>query len=346
MSDLDLVGQHTAIRTRVAIARSGQRVLRLKGEDARAAASWILPSRLHLRDAQARQSLLLDEAGAPIADVVVAADDEDYLLLVDGPIDALAHVRAHLRGDVALVDVSETHTMIEVHGPWAWELVAQALGEDVLALPYLNFFRMDECLCLRAGRTGEYGYHLIVARDAADALHARLAERGVELEAAIVGEEALALAAFENWFFDARHAPRGITPVELGLSWRLAPDRDFLGRAAVDRRRLESAPRQACVVATSAVRAGDRVVLEGRDVGEITRALDSLSSGTWIASALIDPRLVYAGITLATGTGVALRTVAPPFVDNQSLYVDPRRHTFRARDEVRFGPPALAGVTT
>lgn len=340
---LSLEEQYAAIRTRCAVARTGQtHLVRLSGEDARAAALWLMPSRLHLRDAQARQSLLLDESGRPIADVVVAADDEDYLLLIDGPGDPVAHVRANARGDVRVHELDATHEVIDVHGPWAWELVSEVLGGDLLALPYLNFFRMDEGLCVRAGRTGEYGYHLIAERDQLDAVYARFLAKGAELEVAEVSPEAVALAGFENWFFDARHVPEGATPVELSISWRLAPDRDFLGRAAVEKRRAAGGPRQACVLASAELASGDRVSIEGRDVGVITRAAFSPSRKSWFASALIEPRLVCAGIELRASSGATLRTIAPPLVDNQSLYVDPRRHTYRARDEVRFGAPRLS----
>ena len=343
MTSATLAAQHAAIRTATAIARGGStRVVRLRGEDARSAALWLLPSRLHLRDAQARQSLLLDERGHPVADVVVAVDDEDLLLLIDGPGDPVAHVRANVSGDVQVEVLDETHAVIDLHGPWAWELAAEVLGSDLLALPYLNFFRMDEGICLRAGRTGEFGYHLITPRAGADAVYARFLERGAELGLVEVSAEAVSLAGFENWFFDARAIPEDATPLELSLSWRLAPDRDFLGRAAIDARRAGAPRRQACVLAAAEVRAGERVLLEGQDVGVVTRAARSPSRQEWFASALVEPRLAFAGISLAASSGVALRTIAPPLVDNQSLYVDPRRHTYRARDEVRFGAPRTA----
>lgn len=345
MSAPTFEAQYRAIRTSTAIARTGQTHLaRLSGEDARAAALWLMPSRLHLRDAQARQSLLLDASGRPIADVVVAADDEDYLLLIDGPGDPMAHVRANLRGDVKLTELDATHEVLDVHGPWAWELVSEVLGGDLLALPYLNFFRMDEGLCVRAGRTGEYGYHLLVAREQADAVVARFLAKRADFDLVEVGPDAVALAGFENWFFDARFVPEGATPVELSLSWRLAPDRDYLGREAVEAHRATPGPRQACVLASGELRAGDRVTLEGEDVGVVTRAALSPSRQAWFASALVAPRLVHAGIALQSGDA-SLRTIAPPLVDNQSLYVDPRRHTFRARDEVRFGAPRTPAVS-
>ncbi|AKF04262.1 aminomethyltransferase family protein [Sandaracinus amylolyticus] len=339
-----------AIRAACGLVRaSSTRVVRLRGDGARDTALWTLPSRLHLRDAQARQSLLLDEHGRPIADVVVCADDEEYLLLIDGPCDAVAHLRAHARGDVDVVDVSTDHDVLEVHGPWAWELVAEVLGEDLLALPYLNFFRVDEGLCVRAGRTGEYGYHVIVAKGAADALWARLLARGADFDAAVVSQETLALCAFESWFFDAAHVPEGATPIELQLQWRLATDRDFLGRDAIERHRATSSRAQVCIVSPRPLEVGDRVTLGARELGTITRAAFSSVRDEWVAAAMIPRELAHGGIDRFEVGGVRVRTVAPPLIDNRSLYVDPRRHAYRARDEISFGPltrPARAAMRT
>ena len=333
-----------AIRTAAAIARETQtRVLRLRGEGARETASWLLPSRLHLRDAQARQSLFLNADGRPIADVIVCADDEDYLLLVDGPCDALAHAREHARPDTGVEDLSIDHDVIELHGPWAWELLSEVLGADLLALPYLNFFRIDEGTCLRAGRTGEFGYHLIVPRAERDAIRRRLLDRKNDFDLEEVSSEALSLCAFENWFFDAAHVPEGATPVELSLEWRLAPDRDYLGRDAIERHRPHASSRQCCLLAESELAAGDAVMLGDRKIGVVTRAAFSHVRGEHIAAALVDRALAHGGIDRFRVRGAKVRTLAPPLGDNQSLYVDPRRHAYASRDEVVLPPLARRG---
>ncbi len=339
----NLLAEYNAIRSSTALVRASHtHVVRLHGRDAQSAAQWLLPSRLYLRDAQARQSLLLDEQGRPLADVLVAADDADYLLLIDGPLDPIPHMRAHLRGDAQIESLSETHQVIEVHGPWAWELLSQVLGEDLLALPYLNFFRIDEGLCVRAGRTGEFGYQVIVSRADAQSVVDRFVARGAEFDLVEVSPHALSLASFENWFFDAHHVAGDVTAVELSLSWRLAHDRDFLGRDAIVARRASRTRAQACVLAAGEVFAGDRVLLAGRDVGCLSRSAFSPTRQRWFATAQLEKRLAFAGIDLATERGVALRTIAPPLVDNQSLYVDPRRHSYKTRHEVAFGV-AFAG---
>jgi aminomethyltransferase len=337
-----------AIRTRVGWSRGDSvAVLALRGDDARDALLHLLPSRLHLRDAQARESLLLDDAGRPIADVIVCADDEDYFLLVEG-LDAdtlVAHVAAHLPSGLApqIESLSSSHEVISVDGPWAWELIAEALGSDLIALPYLNFFRIDHGYCVRAGKTGEYGYDLVVRREAADEVAQALSAAGEGFGLVHVGEAARSLCRFENWFFDPAHVPAGATPIELGLSWRLDASRSWVGKEAVDRRRETASRRLTCLVGAKEFEKGDAVLLGDRAIGEIVRAERSPLRGEWIAAALIDREWAHGGIDRYEVRGHRVRTMAPPLVDNRSLYVDPRRHSWRTADEIVF-PPLVRGA--
>lgn len=344
----ELPAELDAIRNRVALSRGDSvSVLALRGDDARAALLHLAPSRLHLRDAQARESLLLDGAGRPIADVIVCADDEDFFLLVEGlDTDALvAHVKAHLPSGLAptIEPLSSTYEVISVDGPWAWELVAEALGSDLIALPYLNFFRVDHGYCVRAGKTGEYGYELVVRREAADEVATMLAAAGEGFGMLRVSDAARSLCRFENWFFDPAHVPAGSTPIELGLSWRLDSSRSWVGKEAVDARRATSVRRLTCVVSAAELAAGDAVFLGDRPIGEVVRAERSPLRGEWIASALLDREWAHGGIDRYEVRGARVKTMAPPLVDNRSLYVDPRRHSWRTADEVVF-PPLVRGA--
>ncbi|TAK22623.1 MAG: aminomethyl transferase family protein [Myxococcaceae bacterium] len=338
-----------AIRTGVALSvDEGVVALRVAGEDAFRAVDRALPTDLHLRDGQARQSLLLDAAGRPIADVLVARDDEDYLLIVDGvPAErALAHLR-ELGGasDARALDV----TSVSVHGPWAWELMAEVFEAGVAAVPYLSLLRVDGELCVRAGRTGEFGYEILCPRERAAELAARLADRGARYGIARVSRAALTHCAFENWFYDPSFAPPGATAVELQLQWRLSSRKEYLGREAIAaRRRDEGRERIACLVTDELLLPGDEVVCDGEPIGRVTHAERSLTRGDFIAQALLGARWAHGGIdryrVRRGGREVAARTVTPPLVDNRSLYVDPRRHSFECADEVSFPPIARGGT--
>lgn len=344
-----------ALRTRVAWTRlDGVRVLAVRGDDARAALLHLLPSPLHLRDAQVRESLLLDAAGRPLADVLVCADDEDYLLLVEGlDADALEdHVRENLPAGVEpeLEPLSDRYEIVSLHGPWAWELIAEVLGADLMALPYLNFFRIDEGYCVRAGKTGEFGYDVVVERHRADSLVEKLEAAGREYGLVRASAETLSLARFEGWFFDPAFVPEGATPVELQLQWRLDPNRSWLGKEAVDARRASpDRQRLTCLSADGELAPGDVVLAGEQPIGRVVRAAFSPLRGEWIASALLDVAWAHGGIDRyhaehASGAprsdATRVRTMVPPLVDNRSLHVDPRRHTYRTSDELTFGPLA------
>lgn len=335
-----------AIRTRGVLALPDVALLGVRGEDAQAALEALLPSRLFLRDAQVKESLLLDEAGRPIADVLVCADDEDFLLLVEGLDRAAlrAHVEAHLPAEVRpeLVDASETHEVISLHGPWAWHLVAAVLGEDMVALPYLNFFRIDAGLCVRAGKTGEYGYDLVIRRDAAAQVWASVEAAARAMDALEVDAATLSLCRFESWFFDPRFVPDDTTPLELQLSWRLDYGRDgWVGREAIDaRRRVGVSRRRACLLAEREVTVGDPVLFGDTEIGVVTRAERSPVLDRWVVAAMLDAAWAHGGIDRyrVGADRVPVRTMAPPLIDNRSLYVDPRRHTWAARDELEARP--------
>lgn len=328
----------------------------LRGEGARDALLRVCSSRLLLRDGQAQQSLMLRENGTILADVTACADDEDYLLLVErGALSRealLAHLReatAGVRG-LTIEDAAASHEVVSVHGPFAWEYVAEVLGQDLVALPYLNFFRLDPevpgSVALRAGKTGEFGYDLVLRRDAAPRVLEKLAEAAPTFDAQPIDAAALSLARFEGWFFDPALELDAIeagpvTPVELQLQWRLSA-REHVGSAAIAARRAlvtekpELSRKLACLVLSRPAQAGEMLLEGGRPVAPLLRAAVSPASGLAFASALLPTPLVHAGLVLGMADGAA-KVVAPPLLDNRSLYVDARRHAWRTRDEIAFG---------
>lgn len=324
-------------------------VVEVGGPQALAALERVLPTDLYLRDGQCRQSLILGEGARPVADVLVARDDDRYVLEAwgVGADEVLARVRGcGVECEARALDVA----VVSAHGPWAWELMGDAFDPGAGAVPYLNVFHLEGNRCFRAGRTGEFGFEIVAPRDAADALAARLDERGARFGAARVSTEALLHCAFESWFFDPSLAPEGdVTPVELQLQWRLAASRAYAGQELVaERLRSPSLRRLTFLVTAELASTGDRVTLDGDDVGVVTRAARSLTRGDFVAHALLDARVAYGGIDAfrvrSGDRALRARTVAPPLIANRSLTVDPRRHSFECADEVAFPPFARGGA--
>ncbi len=346
----DLAVEVGAIRRSVAVSDISHLArLRVDGQHAFELLDRRLPCDLYLRNGEIRHTVLLKQDGTVCADLYLGRDGEGYFLLADG-INAPDLEGALREGmepgeEVQLEDLGDKTRVLSLNGPFAWELMSAYDSPGVIGLPYRTFYRPEEgVLCLRAGKTGEFGYDLLVARERADGLWQQLVELAAKFEGRPASLEALDFCGLENWFFNARHeGRRGLDPVELQLQWRLASGKVFWGhealaerRARPDRRRLTAFRSEACLHDRAAVTAGDETV------GEIVRACPTLAGEGSFGLALIDVAMAHSGVEHFRAThgegSAAMRTLSPPFVVNHSLFVKPMEHSWEARDEIPFPP--------
>jgi glycine cleavage system aminomethyltransferase T len=336
---MPLAEEVRAIRTTTAFCESAHVVtLRVSGAAAFPTLDLICPVALALQDTQLRPTVLLREDGTVFADVYVARDDESYFLLSEGPSGAEldAWVRKHAAGaDLQLERLDATHQMLSLHGPWAWDLLAAVLGPDVIGMPYLSFIRVDGVLCFRGGKTGEFGYELLIPNADVESLRAEVLKHGAQWELATVSLEALDRCALENWFFNIRaEGTAGLGPVELGLQWRLAPAKNYVGAEAVKANKRVA--RLTCVIAEATITKSEPVLLDGREIGKIISAAESPTLGKWIGAALLELPLAVPGISGLRVGATTARTASPPVINNRSLYVSPQRHTWADRNSADF----------
>lgn len=343
--------QVAAIRASVALSRLDHVChVRISGTRAYETLDHVAAGQLRVRDGQLLHTILLTDDAFPLADAYVGRDDEDFFLLAEG-IEAGAlveHLRRHVPpGESVLVeDRSASHAIVAVDGPYAWELLGAAIDPEVIGLPYLTFYHREGLTCYRAGKTGEYGYGIIVRRDDADALVEHLRAVGSVFDLRDATLDALDHCALENWFFNIRREGRErVTPLELQLQWRVSYRKEYVGAAALRKRRAEGArQRLSCLLADSAIAVGDVVNLAGAPIGRVVNAGFSAARGEWVAQALLDVAWAHPGIhdlavANARGSAVA-RTVSPPVLMNRSLSVSPQLHGYLTRHE-HPGPPLV-----
>ncbi len=342
-----------ALRTSVALA-AGDHVtcLRIEGESAHEALDHVVAGDLFLQDGQMRPSLLLDENARPFADILVARDDEAFYLLAEGPSPAELvvfldnHFPAGIEATVSRCD--GTHRILSVHGPYAWELCAAVLGPDVGSLPYLAFYKTDDAVCFRSGKTGEYGYDLLIPEEQTSRMREAFIAKGAAFDLALASLSAVDQCALENGFFNIRREGQaGLSPLELGLQWRVSSRKEYVGSAALRSRREAGAlARVGWAVAGAAVAEGDTVFLDDQRIGRVLVAGFSVLRDEWVALVLLDRPYAYPGIDRYEvdhgGVRLPLRTVSAPVINNRSLYVSPQRHTYRERDESKMPPFVLS----
>jgi glycine cleavage system aminomethyltransferase T len=338
-----------ALRESVAVSvRTHVVPVRVAGPAAFDALDRLVSGDLYVQAGRMRHSLLLREDGTPLADVYVCAEEDGFVLLAEGPDGPalLEHLRAHGGGPGLELALLEDRAVVGMDGPYAWELASGVLGPDPMGLPFLSSAQLDGIGCYRAGKTGEYGFDLLVPRAEVAAWEARLLEAGRPLDVARAGLEDLDHCALENWFFNVRREGRsGATPLELQLQWRVSRRKAYVGSAALAARRASGLrERLVCVAGPGPLVPGDPVLRDGHAVGRIVNAGACAPRGEWVATALLELDLAHAGLDgfEADGAGgrSGLRTVSPPLLNNRSLYVQPQRHGYATRAEVSW--PSLA----
>jgi glycine cleavage system aminomethyltransferase T len=332
-----------AIRSSVTLADGAHLTcVRVGGPHALDALDRISPRELFARPGQMVHTLLLDDAARPIADLYVACDEDDYLLVAEGLSGSalVEHVRRHaIDLEVALDDLSATHAFVTLNGPYAWELLATVASPDVIGLPYLGFFHEGRFTCFRGGRTGEYGYDLLIPRADLASVRAALLETGAQFDLREVSLEALDVCSLENGFFNARRdGATGLTPIELQLQWRVSYHRTYPGSVALGARRATATQRSVMIASREPIDRDASVELAGERVGAIINVCKSSVRGEWLALAVVDRDIAHPGITFTIG-GVHATSVSSPAINNRSAYVDPQRHSYHTRERDTF--PAL-----
>ena len=345
---MTLAEETASIRNAVGFSRPAHVCyVRISGTKAYEVLDEVVAGHLRVRDGQMRHVLLLTEEAAPFADAYLGRDDEDFFLLAEGPDagDLVEHIRrrAPAGADVVVEDGSTDHAILALDGPFAWELLGAAIDPEVIGLPYLTFYHIGGALCYRAGKTGEYGYGLIVRRDDADSLEQRMRGIGEAFDMRDVSVDALDHCALENFFFNIRREGREpVTPVELQLQWRVNYRKRFVGSDTLARHRAAGVrQRLTCLLSDGATSAGAQVMAEGAVIGRVVNAGYSEARGEWVALALLDLSWAHPGIDElsvhavdARDVAVPARSVSPPVLLNRSLLVSPQLHSYATRDEI------------
>jgi aminomethyltransferase len=278
-----------------------------------------------------RYTMLTNEAGGIIDDVMVAATESSFSLVVNASrreVD-LAHLRAGLGADVEVVERTDL-AMVALQGPAA----AGAVATLVPGAAELGFMRHRELEVAggvpgrvsRSGYTGEDGFELQVPAEAAE----RVARALLELP----GVEPAGLAARDSLRLEAGLCLYGndldetTTPIEAGLAWSIQRRRrdegGFPGAEVVLAQLAEGAPRVRVglkVVGRQPVRAGTEVVgADGAPVGRVCSGGYGPTFGGPIAMAYVSPGAAATGselVALERGKELAVVVTEMPFVPHR-----------------------------
>jgi aminomethyltransferase len=292
------VEEHHAVRRGAGMFDvSHMNVVDVRGDGARPFLRRLLANDVdRLREpGKALYSCMLDEQGGVIDDLIVyCLSPQDYRVVLNAATrnKDLAWLERQSVGFDVHTEEQPGTGMLAVQGPAARELAAAALPERVraavLALRPFSALRTDALFVARTGYTGEDGFEIVVPADDVAGLWQRLLDLDVR-PVGLGARDTLRLEAGMHLY--GTDMDETVTPLESGLGWTIAwepDDRDFIGRAALeDRRRSGRLRRFAGLLLEDrgVLRNHQRVVVDGKDDGEITSGGFSPTLGRSIAMA-------------------------------------------------------------
>jgi aminomethyltransferase len=237
-----VLAEHLHCRSQAAlfdVSHMGQATL--TGATAAAALERLVPGdMLSLKPGRQRYTLLTNEAGGIIDDLMVANLGRERLFLVVNASRKdtdFTHIATDLPTGVQL-HLHEDRALLALQGPAASTVIAR-LGQEAAAQPFMGIAEVPlagiPCLVSRSGYTGEDGFEISVPAEHAEALADKLAAEPEVAPAGLGARDSLRLEA--GLCLYGNDIDELTTPVEADLTWvigkRRRADWDFPGAAAI-----------------------------------------------------------------------------------------------------------------
>ena len=237
-----VLAEHLHCRSKAAlfdVSHMGQATL--TGANVAAALERLVPGDLlGLKPGRQRYTLLTNEAGGIIDDLMVANVGEHRLFLVVNASrkdDDFRHIAANMLNGVQL-HMHEDRALLALQGPAAASVMAR-FGADAAQLPFMGVAAVTlvgiPCLVSRSGYTGEDGFEISLPADSAEALARRLVAEPEVVPAGLGARDTLRLEA--GLCLYGNDIDELTSPVEADLTWTIGRRRrtswDFPGAAAI-----------------------------------------------------------------------------------------------------------------
>lgn len=348
------LAEHHAVRTAAGLfdlSHMGEIVV--LGPDAAVALDYALAGKISaVAVGQAKYSLLLNETGGILDDLVTYRTGEDRFLVVanasNREVVAAALKQRCADFDCEVYDESDDMALIAIQGPKAYEILSQVVGVSVPGLKELKYYwstpgtyrlsesltDQHELLVARTGYTGEDGFEIYLAPDVAPKLWDALLETGQGsglVPAGLASRDTLRLEAGMPLYGHELGTETFPAQAGLGRVVNLAKEGDFVGRTATEGGMPPDS--RVLVGLTSDGKRAGRAEYElysvpepvegpaGESVGTITSGALSPTLGYPIAMAYVHPSLSSPGTQLfidVRGTRIPASVVSLPFYKRET----------------------------
>ena len=285
-----------------------------------------------MKSGQSRYSLVCNEAGGVVDDVIVSRDVKRWIMVCNASnrarlVSYFHQVRHDKDFDFDMADETEATAMVAIQGPKVIERVGNILPVDLRAMKRYTFATADllltKLLVFRSGYTGEDGVEIVIPAKAASMAMKML---GGKLDKADAAIRPAGLGARDTLRLEAGMPLYGhelsetIDPLTAGLSWAVDLNKEFVGAEALRKLNAEGGPKRTLVglelEGRRIARQGTPVKMGGTIVGDVTSGTFSPTLQKSIAMALIDRDHAGEGTAVVAdlkGTDNPARVVKLPF---------------------------------
>ena len=274
--------------------------MEIKGKDALRFINYItINNASQLEEYQVQYSAMCYEDGGIVDDLLVYRLPDRYLLVVNASNTNkdFEWINKNKKGDVEIINISDSITQLAVQGPVAEKLVQKLSDID---LSIMEYYRATETrisgidsLLSRTGYTGEDGFEMYIKNENAKKLWNNIFEVGKEFNIEPIGLGARDLLRLEMKFcLYGNDIDKSTTPLEAGLSWITKVDKEeFIGKEALVRQKKEGTKRQlVCIemVEKGIPRHNYEIVKGGKRIGFVTSGSFSPSVNKFIGLGYIN----------------------------------------------------------
>jgi aminomethyltransferase len=328
-----VLAEHRHCRTRAAlfdVSHMGQATL--SGAAAVATLERLVPSDvLTLKPGRQRYTVLTNEAGGILDDLMVANIGGDRLFLVVNAsrkaID-FAHIGANLLPGVEL-HLHEEHALLALQGPAAAAVIGR-IGVEAAQLAFMGVAAVRlagiPCLVARSGYTGEDGFEISLAAGEAETLARRLLDHPEVAPAGLGARDSLRLEA--GLCLYGNDIDELTSPIEADLAWVIGKRRretlDFPGAVAILDQLERGVPRRRVGIrldGRAPARARAEIIADDEtEAGTVTSGGYSPTLNAAIAMGYVRRDLAAAGTALhltVRGKQLPARVVPLPFVPHR-----------------------------
>lgn len=227
------VKEHQSVRESAGlfdVSHMGQ--ITVSGSDAAAFWQKVTPSYfLTLADAKARYTVLLNDTGGIIDDLIVTklGSDRFFAVLNAACFEKdLQHLQKQLPQNVVLQTL-ENRALLALQGPKAQQVLQDVCKFDASNLHYMQTSETDGCLISRLGYTGEDGFEISAPAEKAKELWKALVAHSAVMPVGLAARDSLRLEM--GYPLYGHDLDESISPVEACLEWVISKNNDtFLGR--------------------------------------------------------------------------------------------------------------------